>query len=32
MELENIQNEIARVKIDQLNTKAQIELLEGKKA
>lgn len=31
MELENLLNEIARVKIDQLNTKSQIELLEQKK-
>ena len=32
IELENLNNEIARVKIDQLNTKAQIELLQGKRA
>ena len=31
MELQNLLNEIARVKIDQLNTKSQIELLEQKK-
>jgi len=31
MELENIMNEIARIKIDQLNTKSQIELLTKKK-
>lgn len=31
MELENIMNEIARIKIDQLNTKSQIELLRKKK-
>jgi hypothetical protein len=31
MELENIMNEIARIKIDQLNTKSQIELLNKKK-
>lgn len=31
MELENLLNEIARVKIDQLNTKSQIELLDQKK-
>lgn len=31
MELENHNNEIARVKIDQLNTQSQIELLENKK-
>jgi len=29
--LENILNEIARIKIDQLNTKSQIELLKKKK-
>lgn len=32
VELENLQNEIARVKIDQLNTQSQIELLENKKS
>lgn len=32
IELENLNNEIARVRIDQLNTKAQIELLQGKRA
>lgn len=31
IELENILNEIARIKIDQLNTKSQIELLKKKK-
>ena len=31
MELENIMNEIARIKIDQLNTKSQIELLQKKR-
>lgn len=31
IELENIRNEIARVKIDQLNTTAQIELLNTKR-
>ncbi|EGR29882.1 hypothetical protein IMG5_146550 [Ichthyophthirius multifiliis] len=31
VELENICNEIARVKIDQLNTQSQIEVLEQKK-
>lgn len=32
VELEGLLNEIARVKIDQLNTKSQIEILESKKA
>lgn len=31
VELENIMNEIVRIKIDQLNTQSQIELLEAKK-
>jgi hypothetical protein len=31
VEKENILNEIARVRIDQLNTKTQIEQLEEKK-
>lgn len=31
MELEGILNEIARIKIDQLNTKSQIQLLKKKK-
>ena len=31
IQLENILNEIARIKIDQLNTKSQIELLKKKK-
>lgn len=31
MELESIMNEIARIKIDQLNTKSQIELLRKTK-
>lgn len=31
IELENILNEIARIRIDQLNTKSQIELLKKKR-
>ena len=32
VELEGLLNEIARVKIDQLNTKSQIDILENKKS